>query len=340
VASPQVTEPGSATEPIQAVPARHPWRWVATVIVLIVVAALLKGILTSPRFQWDVVRQYFTSSSILRGLIVTILLTIGAMVLGVILGIVLALMRLSPAPIVSAAAWVYIWLFRGTPLLVQILFWYYIAALTGPTPAISIPFTNIVLFHLHMNSLVAPWSAGLLALGLNEGAYMSEIVRAGILSVDEGQFEAAASVGMTRLKTMRLVVLPQAMRVIIPPTGNETISMLKTTSLVSVIAVNELLHSAQNIYSATYQTIPLLIVAMVWYLILTSILTVPQYYLERRYARGASRTLPPTPLQKFRALFTRDTTTFHPGTKMVGEDPPGTGVPDVDQPDPFGEDHR
>jgi polar amino acid transport system permease protein len=298
---------GAATvpEPVKAIPARHPWRWVATVVVLIVAAALLKGILTSPNFHWDVFRQYFTASSVMRGVEITIVLTIGAMLMGVIIGIILALMRLSPAPVVSGAAWVYIWLFRGTPLLVQILFWYNIAALTGPNPAFSVPFTNIVLFHLNMNTLVTQFAAGLLALGLNEGAYMSEIVRAGILSVDEGQFEAAASLGMTRLRTMRLVVLPQAMRVIIPPTGNETISMLKTTSLVSIIAETELLQSVRDIYAATYQVIPLLMVAMVWYLIMTSILSVPQYYLERHYARGAMRSLPATPVQKFRAMVGR-----------------------------------
>ncbi len=321
-------------EPVKAIPARHPWRWVATVIVLVVVAALLKGILTSPNFQWSVFRQYFTASAILRGVQLTILLTLGAMVMGLLIGVVLALMRLSPAPVVSDAAWVYIWLFRGTPLLVQIIFWFNIAALTGPNPAFSLPFTNIVFFHLHMNTLVTSITAGLLALGLNEGAYMSEIVRAGILSVDEGQFEAAASIGMTRLKTMRLVVLPQAMRVIIPPTGNETISMLKTTSLVSTIAVTELLKSVQNVFAATYQVIPLLMVAMVWYLVLTTMLSIPQYYLERYFARGASRSLPLTPLQKFRAIFKRNVTTFH--TEPPKQEP----LRDLSQPHPFDEDHR
>jgi polar amino acid transport system permease protein len=321
-------------EPITAIPARHPWRWVATVIVLIIVAALLKGILTSPRFQWGVFRQYFTAPSVLHGLYLTILLTIGAMVMGAIIGIFLALMRLSPAPVVSDAAWVYIWLFRGTPLLVQILFWYNIAALTGPNPAFSIPFTNLVLFHLNMNSLVTPIAAGLLALGLNEGAYMSEIVRAGILSVDEGQFEAAASIGMTRLKTMRLVVLPQAMRVIIPPTGNETISMLKTTSLVSVIAVVELLKSVENISNVNYKVIPLLIVAMVWYLILTTLLSIPQYYLERHFARGASRSLPPTPFEKIKAILPRGLTRRASTPRTATIEPPGQA------PDPFTEDHR
>ena len=303
-------------------------------IVLIIVAALLKGIITSPNFEWGVFRQYFTASSVLRGVRLTILLTFGAMLMGVLIGIVLALMRLSPAPVVTDAAWVYIWLFRGTPLLVQILFWFSIAALTGPHPALSLPFTNVVLTHLDMNAYVTPITAGLLALGLNEGAYMSEIVRAGILSVDEGQFEAASSIGMTRLKTMRLVALPQAMRVIIPPTGNETISMLKTTSLVSIIAVTELLQSVRNIYSVNYKVIPLLMVAMVWYLILTSILSVPQYYLERHFARGAMRSLPPTPIEKFKAMVTRTV------TRPDKAPPPAKEIAAVSQPHPFDEDHR
>lgn len=316
----------AGTEIIKAIPARHPGRWVATVVVLYISVALLWGILTSPRFQWSVFRQYFFFHSVLRGLVVTLELTVVAMVIGVTLGIVLAVMRLSPARIVSGAAWFYIWFFRGTPVLVQILIWYNITALTGPSPAIGIPFTHFVLVHANANVLITRFTAATLALGLNEAAYMAEIVRAGILSVDEGQTEAAQSIGMKRLQTMRLVVLPQAMRVIIPPTGNETISMLKTTALVSVIAFPELLYTVQLIYSVTYQTIPLLLVATIWYLVLTSVLTVGQFYLERYFARGATRELPPTPIQRLRALFARNLTTFHvqpptgPVAGTVGKD--------------------
>jgi polar amino acid transport system permease protein len=232
------------------------------------------------------------------------------MVMGVLIGLILAVMRRSPVPVVSGSAWAYIWFFRGTPVLVQLLFWNFIAALY-PRIILGLPFVGVVFVHGNANSLITPFIAACLGLGLNEGAYMAEIVRAGILSVDEGQTEAAQSLGMTRLQAMRLIVLPQAMKVIIPPTGNETISMLKTSSLASVISVQELLFRAQIIYGRTFQTIPLLLVASIWYLIVTSFLTGCQFYLERYFARGATRTLPPTPLQRLRALFTRNVTTFH-----------------------------
>ena len=222
------------------------------------------------------------------------------MAIGIVLGVLLAVMRLSPNPLVSGAAWVYIWFFRGTPVLVQILLWYNIAALY-PKFSVGIPF-GPTFFHFTATTVITPFVAGMLGLGLNEGAYMAEIVRAGIISVPEGQTEAAQSLGMRRLQTIRRIVLPQAMRVIVPPTGNETISMLKTTSLVSVIALPhpELLYAAQLIYSVNYLTIQLLIVASLWYLIVTTVLTIGQYYLERRYARGSARRLPETPLQRFR----------------------------------------
>ena len=317
---------GDADEPIRAIPARHPGRWVATVLVVYFGVALLWGIATSPRFDWGVVREFFFSSAILHGLVVTLELTVIAMLLGVVLGTILAVMRLSPAMIVSSAAWFYIWFFRGTPVLVQLLIWYNIAALIGPNPAIGIPFTHVVLFHFNANVLITQFMAAVLGLGLNEGAYMAEIVRAGILSVDEGQSEAAQSIGMTRLQVMRIIVLPQAMRVIIPPTGNETISMLKTTSLAAVIAVSELLYSAELIFSANYKTIPLLLVATIWYLILTSILTVVQFYIERHFAKGVSRNLPLTPVQRLRALFARNLTTFHdPRSRPTSTAGPASG---------------
>jgi polar amino acid transport system permease protein len=182
--------------------------------------------------------------------------------------------------------------------LVQILFFNFIAALY-PSIDLGIPFGPSFV-HLNANDLITPFLAGTLGLGLNEGAYMSEIVRAGIISVDEGQTDAAQALGMTRLKTMRRIVLPQAMRVIIPPTGNETISMLKTSSLVSVIAYKELLYSVQLIYAVSFQQIPLLIVASIWYLVITTILSIGQYYVERHFGRGTTRELPPTPLQRLR----------------------------------------
>lgn len=302
--------PGSVppSSPVKIVKARHPGRWVAAIVLLILVASFGRSVLSNSNFEWDVVGEYLATNAILEGLLATLYLTAICMIVGIVLGTLLAVMRLSSNPIVSGVAWVYVWFFRGTPVLVQLLFWFNIAALY-PMLSFGVPFGPSFV-HLDSNSLITPLLASILGLGLNEGAYMSEIVRAGIVSVDEGQTEAAESLGMTRLQTMRRIVLPQAMRVIIPPTGNETISMLKMTSLVSVIALQELLYSAQIIYARTYQTIPLLIVASIWYLAVTSVLSVGQYYVERHYAKGSSRHLPMTPLQRFRRTLTR----FHPKT--------------------------
>ena len=269
---------------IEAVPVRHLGRWIAAAIVLIIAAALIRSAVTNDRFEWNVVGDYLFDTRILNGLVKTLELTVLGMVIGIVLGVILALMRLSGNPLLSSASWVYIWFFRGTPLLVQILIFFNIAALY-PTIDLGIPFGPSFI-HLNGTTLITPFFAGMLALGLNEGAYMSEIVRAGIISVDEGQFDAAKAVGMKQGQTMRRVVLPQAMRVIIPPTGNETISMLKNSSLVYVIAVSELLYSATLIYSVNYKTIPLLIVVSIWYLAATTVLSIGQYYLERHYGRG------------------------------------------------------
>jgi polar amino acid transport system permease protein len=274
-------------------------RWIAAAIVLLIAAVVVHSVVSNPRFEWGVVGHFLFDHRILRGVRVTIELTVISMGIGIVLGVVLAVMRLSPNPLVSGSSWIYIWFFRGTPVLVQLLFWQFVSALY-PKLSIGIPFGGPELASGNANHLITPFTAAILGLGLNEGAYMAEIVRAGILSVEEGQTEAAQSLGMTRLMTMRRIVLPQAMRVIIPPTGNETISMLKTSSLVSVIAYAELLYSAQLIYSVNFKTIPLLLVASAWYLFMTTVLSIGQYYIERHYARGSSRALPPTALQKIR----------------------------------------
>jgi polar amino acid transport system permease protein len=294
VASGDIAEPVRPDE-IKAIPVRHPGRWVAAAIILVLFGVLAKSVATNPRFDWAIVGQYFLSSRILHGLLVTLELTALSMVIGILLGALLAVMRLSPNPLVSGASWIYIWLFRGTPVLVQILFWFNIAAVY-PRFSVGIPF-GPQFVHFTAAAAITPFVAGVLALGLNEGAYMAEIVRAGIISVEEGQTDAAQSLGMTRLLTMRRIVLPQAMRVIIPPTGNETISMLKTSSLVSVIAVTELLYSAQLIYAVNYRTIPLLVVVSIWYLIVTTVLSIGQHYVERYYGRD----VPETALQRLRA---------------------------------------
>lgn len=291
-------------EQLPTVPLRHWGRWVAGGIVLLLVANAVYSIATNNRFGWDTVGEFLFDHRIMHGLLVTLELTVISMLIGIVLGIVIAVMRLSPNPVVSSFAWTYTWVLRGTPVLVQILFWSFIAALY-PRLSIGVPFGGSEFAGVDSTNLITPFMGAILALGLNEAAYMSEIVRAGIISVDEGQSEAASALGMTRLQTMRQIVLPQAMRVIVPPTGNETISMLKTTSLVSVIAYTELLYAAQLIYSVNYKQIPLLIVTLFWYLLVSSIMSVGQYYLERRYARGSLRSLPPTPLQKLRARFAR-----------------------------------
>ncbi len=307
-------------EEIKAIPVRHPGRWLAAVVVTVLFAMVVHTLVTNPRFEWNVVWSYFGSSRVLHGLAITIFLTVVSMIIGIVLGVILAVMRLSTNPLLSGSSWVYIWFFRGTPVLVQLLVWYNLAFLY-PQISVGIPFGPSWLT-ANANNVITPLAAAILGLGLNEGAYMSEIVRAGILSVEHGQGEAAQALGMTRGMTLRRIILPQAMRVIIPPTGNETISMLKTSSLASVIGVTELLYAVQLIYAVNFKTIPLLIVASIWYLIVTSILTVGQYYVERHYARGAARELPLTPRQRI----WRYLTTFHAPPPAAGLPvPPGSG---------------
>ena len=261
-------------------------RLFAAALVLALLARLVFLLATNPNMEWGVVWQYIGSADLISGLLTTLWLTAVSMVVGVVLGTILALMRMSSNPVVSGVSWLYIWFFRGTPLLVQIIFWFNLS-LIFPTLSLEIPFGGPTLFSGDTNELITPLTAGLLALSLNEAAYMSEIVRAGILSVDRGQLEAAQTIGLSRFATVTRIVLPQAMRIIIPPTGNQLIGMLKTTSLVSVIAVSELLHSAQLIYARTYQTIPLLIAASIWYLIVSTLLSYVQGHVERHYGRGS-----------------------------------------------------
>jgi polar amino acid transport system permease protein len=306
---------------VKVVPVRHVGQWIGTAVLALVIAMLIHTIfskipsglrtchkvagnyrchaLLKWRFGWNDIFHYFTNAQVLKGLLVTLELTATAMIIGIVLGVFIAVMRLSSNRLLSGAAWTYTWAFRGTPVYVQILMWGAIAFLY-PSLAIGIPFTHIYLVHFGANSVFTLFNAAVLALGLNEAAYFSEIVRSGLIAVDEGQTEAATSLGMRRGETLRLVVLPQAMRVIIPPTGNEVISMLKTTSLVVAVAVVELLGAVTNIYNQTFQIMPMLILASLWYLIVSTILSIGQFYLERYFARGALRTPPPTPIQRIR----------------------------------------
>lgn len=215
----------------------------------------------------------------------TLWLTLLVMVMGTIIGIIVAVMRLSNDRILNGTAVAFVWFFRGTPVLVQLVFWYNLAAIF-PDVSLGIPFGGPKLFEISATVAISSFTAALLGLGFNEGAYMAEIIRAGLTSVDHGQTEASRALGHRPAQTFRVIVLPQAMKAIIPPTGNQVIGMLKYTSLASVVALGELMHSVETIYSRTFQTMPMLIVAALWYLILVSILSVVQYYIERHYSRG------------------------------------------------------
>ncbi|MEO7124988.1 MAG: amino acid ABC transporter permease [Nakamurella sp.] len=280
---PEVTGRGL---PIKAIPVRHPGRWVAVAVLMVFAAMIVNSFITNPKWRWDTFSQYVFTRIIFEGLWKTVWITAASMVIGIVLGIILAVMRMSPNPVVKTVAWLYIWFFRGTPVLVQLVFWAFLAQLYRYI-SLGIPFGPQFIY-FDVNELIPVIVAAVLALGLNEAAYMAEIVRSGIMSVGKGQTEAAEALGMRSNKVMRRIVLPQAMRIIVPPTGNEVISMLKTTSLLAFVAVTELFTTAQNIYNSNYQQIPLLVVASAWYLVVTTILSVGQFYLERHFGRGVA----------------------------------------------------
>lgn len=263
-----------------------PGNSVAGLVVLALLAVLLLSFGRNDNFEWGVVARYFTSEAVLQGLVVTLWLTAASMAIGVVLGTVVAVMRMSSNPVLSAVAAGWVWIFRGTPLLVQLIFWYNLSALY-PHLALHIPF-GPTLFSVDANDVISPMVAALLGLGLSESGYMAEIVRGGILGVDQEQVDAAKALGMRRGPRFLWVIGPQAMRLIIPATGNRTISELKDTALVSVIAMHDLLYTVQIIYSNNYRTIPLLVVAVLWYLIVVTLLTVGQRGLERFVGRGSS----------------------------------------------------
>ncbi len=282
-----------APETIKAIPVRHYGRYVSAVIVLALVALLVNAFATAEKIQWSAVGDKLFDSTVLAGAGRTLLITVLSMILGVVLGVVLAVMRLSKNPVTSWVAWVYIWFFRGTPVYVQLLLWFNLALI--------FPMLNLgPIYKDEMTDVMTPFMCALLGLGLNEAAYMAEICRAGLLAVDEGQTEASHALGMSHAKTLRRIVIPQAMRVIVPPTGNEFINLLKTSSLVYAVTYNELLRATSTIGSTSYAVMEMLFVASIWYLVMTSVFSVFQYYLERRFARGSSRSLPATPWQRIR----------------------------------------
>ncbi|RFU84822.1 amino acid ABC transporter permease [Streptomyces triticagri] len=291
-AGPEDTPP-TPPEAIKAIPVRHYGRYVSALIALGILAAIVVAFAKGD-INWGVIPDYFFDSRILRGVRETLILTLAAMAIGIAGGIVLSIMRMSKNPVTSSIAWFYIWFFRGTPVLVQLLVWF----------NLGFVFDTINLGPIYKDEwsdFMTPFLTALLGFGLNEAAYMAEICRAGLMSVDEGQTEASHALGMSHRKTLRRVVIPQAMRMIVPPTGNEVINMLKTTSLVYVVQYYELLKESSDIGTSSGATVEMMFLAAFWYLVLTTVFSIGQYYLERYYARGSSRSLPPTPLQRLRA---------------------------------------
>ncbi|WP_341912304.1 amino acid ABC transporter permease [Ferrovibrio terrae] len=257
---------------------RHYGRWLAAAAILVILLFIVKAF-ADGQIAWKVVGQFFTAPAILTGLVNTIIMTACAMLLGITLGVLFAVMVMSPNPVLKGVAVLYIWFFRGTPLILQLLLWFNLALVF---PRIGIP----DVFSIRTVELITPFVATLLGLGINQGAYTAEVVRSGILSVDSGQTEAASSIGMTRLTALRRIVMPQAMRVIIPPVGNEVISMVKLTSIASVIQYSEILRNAQTIYYANNYVIEMLFVAAIWYLAVVTVLSIGQHFLERYFGKG------------------------------------------------------
>ncbi|MDI9831255.1 amino acid ABC transporter permease [Streptomyces sp. KAU_LT] len=285
--------PPAGPEAIKAIPVRHYGRYISAVVALALLAAVVYAF-SQGKINWGAIPDYFFDDRILDGVGRTLLLTILSMAIGIIGGVLLAVMRLSKNPVTSSIAWFYIWFFRGTPVLVQLIVWFNLG--------LVFEYINLGPFYKNeWSDFMTPFLTALLGLGLNEAAYMAEICRAGLLAVDEGQTEASHALGMSHVKTLRRIVIPQAMRVIVPPTGNEVINMLKTTSLVSVVQYPELFRAAQDIGQTSGAPAEMLFLAAAWYLLLTSVFSIGQYYLERYYARGSSRSLPATPFQKIKA---------------------------------------
>lgn len=284
---------------IEALPLRRPGRWIWAIALILFAAWFIQALWTNKNIDYSVVGQYVFNPEIVSGVGVTLLITAIAMILSTLLAVILAAMRLSSNPVAVAFSSLYVWLFRGTPLLVQIVIWGYFGLIFEKI-SLGIPFTDVVFWSIDTNVLLTAFVAGIIALTLNEAAYSAEIVRSGMLSVDEGQKEAAASLGMNPLTTFLRIMLPQAMRVIIPPLGNELISMIKNTSLLSLIAVMEVYTRATQISAQNLKQVELLIVVSIWYLLIVSILSVPQHYLERFFGRGVERNAPTSTLQKAR----------------------------------------
>lgn len=277
----------------KAVPVRHPGRWISAVVILGFLAVFLQSLVTNSNFRWDIVGTYILDVKVVQGVGWTLLLTVASMVLAIVLAILLAFMRQSDNPVFRWSSWVWVWFFRGTPVYTQLVFWGLISVLY-PKISAGVPF-GPELFSFDTSAIVTATVAAILGLGLNESAYLAEIFRAGLKSVDRGQMEAAEALGMGKTKIMWRIILPQAMRVIVPPTGNETIGMLKTTSLVLAVPFTlDLTFATNTLANRTYLPVPLLIVAAIWYLLITSILMVGQHFIEAYYGKGVDNLAPAT----------------------------------------------
>ncbi|MEU8240752.1 amino acid ABC transporter permease [Actinoplanes missouriensis] len=299
---PKNAGPPAGDDILTVVPARHPWRWAGTALVLVLLAQFVHGLATNPGWDWSTFAGYFLEKSVMEALLVTLQLTVAGAILGFLGGIPLAAMRLSKNPVLATVSWGYIWVFRSVPLLVQLLFWANLGYLYDRLQ-IGIPFGPGWSFATA--DLISPFGAALLGLALHEAAFAGEIIRAGLLSVDQGQHEAAAALGIPRHRQFFTIVVPQAMRAILPNAANLLVNLLKSTSIVYVLAIGELFYQVQVIYGRSGRVVPLLMVATVWYVILTAALSILQYYTERYFARGAVRTLPPTPFQRLKAVLSR-----------------------------------
>jgi polar amino acid transport system permease protein len=290
--------PGLAAE--RVLPLRHPWRWVLTAVVLVLLAQFIHGLVSNPFYQWGRLSYWFFRPVVLDGLLITLEVAAAGAVLGLIGGVILALGRLSPNPVLRSVSWVYIWLLRSVPLIVVLLFLYNFSALYR-TLSLGIPF-GPAFFEFDESRLATDMAVAVVGLSLNEAAYAAEVVRSGVLSVDQGQHDAASALGLPRGFQFRRIVFPQALRVIVPSYVNQLIGLVKSTSLVFYVSLLDLFGTVQSLGS-TYpgDIVPLLLVATFWYVVLTSVVSVAQFYVERHYSRGALRTVPPTPLQKLRA---------------------------------------
>lgn len=285
---------------LRVVHTRHWFRWSIGIVVLFVVAQFAWSLVTNENYEWDVFAHYFLSEPVLQGVGITLALTVISATIGFFLGTLLALARLAKSPLLNSAAWVFIWFFRSVPLVVQIIVWYNLGYLY-PTLGLGTPFTtDFWIVEFPTVQLISAFAAAILGLSLNQAAYSAEIIRGGLLSVDQGQLEAAAALGIPPRRRLTRIILPQAMRSIVPNATNEVIGLVKGASVVFVIAIPEVFYAVQVIYNRNSRVIPLLLVAVVWYTIITTILSIAQYYIERHYARGTVRVLPPTPVQRAR----------------------------------------